>query len=606
MTSLPNRLQPASHRPPPDHSTRTNAEPSRLALLLRRVWTLLLVGSIGCAEAPADLLLVNGRVYTFTWDDPAPDGTPAATAPHSVEGWRPDATAVAIRGGEIVFVGSDQAAEVYRGPDSRVIDVDGGAVLPGLVDSHVHIAGLGAALEQVDLVGVSTEIEAVERVVAWAVNVPEGEWIVGWGWDEGAWANRYPDMRLLSERVPDHPVYLRGLHGFAAWGNRLAFERAGITPQTVAPEGGAIRKDASGRPTGILLNNAVQLLAAAIPPPTHAQLKSRVVAGLEAMAAAGYVGVHEAGAGSALMAALEDLEAEGSLPLRVYAMLAGRDEELIRAWLATGPVTNAESMLITRSVKAFYDGALGSRGARLIEDYADRPGHRGVSGDEYGFDEALVAQMMGAGFQVAIHAIGDAGNRETLDFLERTFASDPDAKIWRHRIEHAQVLHPTDIPRFAALDVIASMEPPHAVEDKTWAEDRLGPERVRYAYAWRALRQVRARLVFNSDLPGSDHDIFYGLHAAITRRDKELQPEGGWYAEHRMTPEEAVRGYTVWPAYAAFLENETGVLAPGRWADVTVMDIDPMVLGDSAPEGLLEGSILLTVVAGRVVYEAGR
>jgi predicted amidohydrolase YtcJ len=285
-------------------------------------------------------------------------------------------------------------------------------------------------------------------------------------------------------------------------------------------------------------------------------------------------------------------------------MLAARDETLMHDWLDRGPQQTTQGMLTTRAVKAFYDGALGSRGARLLDDYSDQAGHRGVSGDQYGFDETIVADMITAGFQVSVHAIGDAGNRETLDFFERIAASNPASLDQRHRIAHAQVVHPDDIDRFAELRIIASIQPPHAVEDKTWAEDRLGPERVRHAYAWRTLRASGARLAFNSDLAGSDHDIFYGLHAAATRRDKELQPEGGWYAEQRMTPEEAVRGYTVWGAYAAFAEDETGTLAPGKRGDITVMDLDPLSVGESDPGSLLGGSILFTIVGGRVVFRS--
>jgi predicted amidohydrolase YtcJ len=213
---------------------------------------------------------------------------------------------------------------------------------------------------------------------------------------------------------------------------------------------------------------------------------------------------------------------------------------------------------------------------------------------------------MSAGFQVGIHAIGDAGNRATLDFIDSVMQAAPKARGLRHRVEHAQVVAPEDIPRFASLGVIAAMQPPHAVEDKGWAEARLGPERVKGAYAWRTFRRQGVRLIFNSDLTGSDHTIFYGLHAAITRRDKDLQPPGGWYPDQRMTPEEAVRGYSTWAAYASFTEEETGVLAEGRWADITVMDVDPLAVGVSRPEDLLGGSIRLTMVGGRVVHEAGR
>ena len=556
---------------------------------------------------PADLLLVNARVYTLAWDEPDRNGRPASNAPRGPLGWHPDAQAIAIRGGRIALVGTTMQALTLKGPRTRVIDAAGATVLPGLVDVHVHIAELGASLERVNLVGVRTEAEAVERVEARARQTPKGQWIVGWGWDEGAWANQYPDITLLSARVPDHPVLLRGLHSFASWGNRLAFERSGITSDSRPPDGGEIKKDAGGQPTGLLLNNASRLIETAIPPPTPADLERRIIAGLNALAAGGFVAVHEAGADRTLMRALEALEVAHKLPLRVYAMLAARDETLLLDWRKKGPdrtpgELNAR-MLVTNAVKAFYDGALGSRGAQLLDDYADRPGHRGTGGEEVGFKPDALAAMMRAGFQIVIHAIGDRANRETLDFFERTFAARPTARAGRHRIEHAQVLSPNDIPRVAALGLIASMQPGHAVEDMAWAEQRLGRDRIRGAYAWRSVRRDGARMVLSSDLPGSDYNIFYELHAAVTRRDRALQPPGGWYPDERLTPEEALRGYTTWPAFAGFAETQTGVLANGRWADITVMDADPLVAGSDAPERLLKGSIMMTIVGGRVVYD---
>jgi len=552
----------------------------------------------------ADLVIINASVYTLDWPDPAADGTLARSAPHDGTFWQPDAQAIAIADGSLIAVGTNAAALALRGRDTRVIDVAGASVLPGLVDSHTHIFNLGASLSRVSLYDVDTEEEAVARIVAKAADVPAGEWIIGQGWDEGAWANRYPDMRLLSAEVPDHPVYMRSLHSFAGWGNARAFARAGITSETVTPNGGEIGYFDNGEPSGLLLNRAVPLLEAAIPPPTREQMTQQVLTALAQMAADGYVTVHDAGLKGAEMAILESLEAEGRLPLRVYAMLSVRDESLAREWLEKGPDADAASYLVTRSVKAYYDGALGSRGARLLEDYSDRPGHRGVSGDEYGFNQALVAQMMRRGFQVAIHAIGDAGNRETLDFLTDVYRDDPTLGAQRNRIEHAQVIDPADMARFGQLNLIASMEPPHAVEDKTWAEQRLGPERVLGAYAWRTLRQSGAMLTFNADNPGSDHNIFYGIHAALTRRDKAQQPTTGWYAQESVNVDETLRAYTSWSAYAAFREDVTGILEVGRWADVTVMDIDPFKLAQTDPGAILDGRILLTIVAGKVVYEA--
>jgi predicted amidohydrolase YtcJ len=553
-------------------------------------------------ENPADIILTNGRVYTFTWDDPAPDGTPAENAPRTDSAWQPEAEAIAVKAGRILHVGTNEEVEELRVEKTRVIDLHGATVLPGLVDAHTHVAELGAILEQVRLYDVATEEEMVAKVAEKAAELPAGSWIVGYGWDEGAWADDYPTMTLLSSRVPNHPVYLRGLHGYAVWGNRLAFERAGITCDTESPEGGEILKDVNGNPTGVLLNRAASLLGDAIPGLTEERLESRILAGLENMASSGFVMVHEAGADSETTAAFENLARRYQLPIRVSVMLSGRDEELLNAWLERGPDTLGGEKLFVRSVKGYYDGALGSRGASLLEGYTDRPGHQGVGGAEYGFDQTWIATMMRGGFQAAIHAIGDAGNCETLDFLEWAVEVSPNAKDLRHRIEHAQVIQPDDFHRFAELGVIASMQPPHAVEDKAWAEDRLGPERIEGAYAWRTLRQFGVPLVLSSDLPGSQHDIFYGLHAAITRRDKDLAPPGGWYPEQRLTPEEALRGYTSWAAHAALLELTTGMLAEGNWADITVMDIDPLVVGTKEPERLLEGQILLTIVGGEVAY----
>lgn len=551
----------------------------------------------------ADLIVTNGRVYTYTWDDPAADGTPAASAPFKEGVWHPDAAAVATRNGKIIFVGSNQDAETFRGANTRIIDVRGGTILPGLVDSHTHVEGIGANLERVDLTSAKTEEQAVKLIAAHLTHVAKGEWIIGYGWDEGAWAGNYPDLKLLSERAPDHPVVMQSLHSFAVWGNRLAFENAGITSETESPEGGEILKDQSGNPAGILLNRATNLLTDAIPAPGREQIKTRLRAGLNEMAKSGYVAVHEAGVGQEQMQTLEDLYLDNELPIRVYAMLNAREENLLRTWLKRRPFVPEDKMLIVRAVKAYYDGALGSRGARLLEDYSDTPGHRGVSGETYGFDQKLVAEMIHAGFQVGIHAIGDAGIRETLDFFERISADEPGAAAMRHRIEHSQVIHPDDFQRFAKLGIIASMQPPHAVEDKAWAEDRLGPERIKGAYAWRTLRKAGVRLIFNSDLTGSDHSVFYGLHSAITRRSKDLQPPNGWFPEQALTTEEAVRAYTVWPAYAAFLEDETGTLAPGKWADITVLSIDPHNFNMANAHELFSGKVLYTIVAGEVVYE---
>jgi hypothetical protein len=345
------------------------------------------------------------------------------------------------------------------------------------------------------------------------------------------------------------------------------------------------------------------LLEDSIPAPTVEETMDHVLAGLRVMAEHGYTSVHEAGADRRAMTAFERLEAEARLPVRVYAMLSARDPELCEEWLARGPDTDTGSMLRTRSVKAFYDAALGSRGALLLEDYSDMPGHRGVGGQDYGFPEEIVRRMIQGGFQAEVHAIGDGGNRRSLKFFHSVFQESPSAAGLRHKIVHAQVVHPDDFEGFRVLGVAASMQPPHAVEDMSWAEERVGPERIRGTYAWRTMRQNGVRLLFNSDLPGSDWDIFYGLHSAVTRKGKDLEPPGGWHAEQALTPEEAVRGYTTWGAWAEFLDGVTGVIREGMRADLTVLSLDPFVVGSTDPDRLLEGRVLATVVGGKVVFQ---
>ena len=573
--------------------------------------SLLLLLLVACSPNPqsisavggADLILINGRVYTLNWDEPSPDGTASDNAPINDTGWYPDAEAVATKGDEIIFVGGTTDALEFRGEATRVVDLAGATVVPGLVDSHTHVYGLGARLDSIDLTEAESEEDAVALVAERVRSTPPGEWVIGRGWDEGAWADRYPDKALLSQAAPDNPVFMGSLHGFAAWVNQAALDAGDITTETEVPVGGEMRLGDDGEPNGLFLNRATTMINNIVPPPSLETRLNRWVIGLQQMAEDGYVAVHEAGLGTEAMEALEQLEVEGRLPIRVYGMLSLRDEVLIRKWLEKGPDTDNDSMLVTRAVKAYYDGALGSRGARMLYDYSDIPGHRGVSGDGYGFNQALNAEVMKAGFQVAIHAIGDAGNRESLDILEAVFEDDPSTRNNRHRIEHAQVIHPDDIPRLGQLGIIASMEPPHAMEDKTWAEERVGPERIVGAYAWRSLRETGAGLTFNSDNPGSDHNIFYGMHSAITRQDKNLQPEGGWYPEQKMSSDEAVRGYTSWSAHASFREDVTGIIETGRWADLTVMDVDPFVLADEIPSDILNGRILMTIVAGHVVFE---
>lgn len=567
--------------------------------------TVLLLGAAACNTRDpesADLILHNARVYTLSWPDPDPDGTPHSRAPVRDGEWRPDATAIAIRGDRIMWVGREDGAMAWRGANTRVIDLDGATVIPGLHDAHGHVGELGAALNKVDLIGVRTAAEAIARVRSVADTAPPGTWILGQGWDDAVFESRPPMAGALTRAFPEHLVYLRSLHGFGGWANDSVLARAGITDSTPSDSVPGIERAADGRPTGLVKNRAVALLDGVVPPLTVDGAARHIRQALDSLARAGYTMVHDAGVDSLHLEAYLQLAEQASLPIRVYAMLSARDVGLARWWIGSGPDTSTARRLTIRSVKAYYDGSLGVRGARLLADYSDSAGYRGVSGDRYGFDTAIVSALMRAGFQASIHAIGDAGNRETLDFLERVMRVSSSTRSLRHRVEHAQVLSPVDAQRFAALQVTASMQPPHAVEDAPWAEARLGPTRVLGAYAWRTLRRAGATLAFGSDFPGSGISPWYGFYAAVTRQDTSETPGPPFVPGERLSVEEAVRAYTTWAAWATFNERSGGVIVAGRWADLTVLDLDPF----STPAGRewLAAGVRYTVVGGQVVHAA--
>lgn len=557
-----------------------------------------------CGVSEVDLILTNAKVYTLSWGEPDPEGNPAADAPYADGVWTPDAEAIALKDGLILAVGTADEIEPLGGPGTEVKDLAGATVLPGFVESHGHYEELGELAEEVSLVGVTTEDEMVARVMAMAATMPDGKWVIGAGWDEGEWANDLPTNTRLNELLPNTPVVLKGLRGFGILGNRAALESAGIYRDTPAPSGGEIVRNANGELTGVLLNRAVPVLRDAIPERSLEARKRVILYGLNQILEAGYVAAHHAGVYSNYMPAYLSLAAEGALPMRVEVMPATREANraVVEEWIQRGPTRDPADRLQVRSVKGYYDASLGSRGAKMIDGYSDMPGVNGVAGAEYGFLEDLVTRCIAAGFQAVLHGIGDGGNRDLLDLYERVFAEFPEARSLRHRIEHAQVVHPDDFERFGELNIVASMQPPHAVEDSPWAEDRVGPERIQGAYAWRTMRRNGVALLFNSDLSGTDFNIFYGLHSAITRTDKSGRPEGGWYRDQKMTAEEALRGYTVWAAYASSREDLTGTIEPGKWADLSVITIDPLNVGTSDPHALLEGDILMTIIEGEIAY----
>jgi len=562
------------------------------------------VVSANADNSGPDKIFYGGKIYSFDWPAPSGEGVPDKDAPFISGKWKPDAEAVAVKDGVVIAVGTTSELMLLKSETTELINLDGATMIPGLQDSHVHIAELGQILSQINLIDIETPEEVIEKLKQYVEEneVESGDWIVGQGWDEAAWANNYPPKLLLDEAFPDNPIYLKSLHGFGVWANSTAMKKIGLSSNSPVPVGGEVIKTENGKLSGIFLNRATRMVLDNVPPPSKEQFKNWVLLGMQQMLKDGFVAIHQAGAETEHVDAFMALKEEGRLPIRTYTMLSARDKTLANEWIAKGALVDPQGWLDVRSVKAYYDGALGSRGARLLDDYSDKLGHRGVSGEGYGFDRDIVKSLMHQGFQVGIHAIGDAGNRETLDFLENVLIENPATRKLRHRIEHAQVLHSKDLERLANLKLIASMEPAHAVEDKKWAEQRLGPHRIKGAYAWRSLKMAGTAMTLNSDLPGSDHSIFYGLHSAVTRKDRSFLPKEGWYPDESLTIEEAVRGFTTDSAFSAFREKQSGKIAINYWADFTILDIDIMKVGSTYPEQLLDGKVIMTVIDGKIVF----
>jgi len=532
-----------------------------------------------------DLLLLHARVVTM---NPA----------------MPSAQAIAIAGDRIIWAGTDAEAQKRFASVKNRIDLRGATVMPGIIDAHTHLFELGKSLLRLNLKDVATEQEAVARVRERAAAARPGEWILGWGWDEGKWAAHYPDNEALSQASPENPVYLVGLHGFAAWANKKALAIAGITTATKDPENGKIVHDERNHePTGILLNRAQGLVESHIPAMSMEQTEKAIELAAEQCIRNGLTSVHEARVSPIMVPAYRNLLGKGRLPLRVYVMLDGADKALVDEWLARGPEIDPHHRLTVRAIKLFADGALGSRGAALLAGYSDAPESRGLVTTSQAQIYDLTRRSLEKGFQVCTHAIGDAANRMTLDAYQKALGEIRAARDPRLRIEHAQVLAPEDISRFVQLGVIASMQPTHATSDMAWAEKRVGPERIQGAYAWRSLLKTGAHLPLSSDFPGETLNPFYGIYAAITRQDVEANPRGGWYPEQRLTLEEALRGYTREAAYAEFEEKVKGSLEPGKLADLIVIDKDITQLG-SKPQEILSIRVLKTFIGGKLVYDS--
>ncbi len=534
-------------------------------------------------SSPADLLVHNAQIYTV--DDRCPT-----------------ATAFAIRDGRFLAVGN--TAEILDAyPNAPRIDAAGRTLVPGFIDAHAHLQELGLSLRRADLTDTPSPSAVVERLKTFAADhdLPADGWLRGHGWDQTDWTPpRFPARAVLDTAFPNRPVWLTRTDVHAGWANTAALEATvGLDRlhEMSDPDGGRIRRDADGRPTGVLVDEAMGLVDDHIPPPSEAEQKRALSAALRHTAQHGITGLHDAGVTLDTIRRYRDFIDDDAFPLRVYAMIDGRGDAFDH-FCERGPLHDPSGRLNVESVKFFADGALGSRGAALLDDYADDPGNRGLLlHDEASFRQDVQAAVE-CGFQVNTHAIGDRANRMVLDAYEEAMqkCSQP---VRRPRIEHAQVVAPEDRPRFGALGVIASVQPAFAPSDRAWAPARLGSNRIDRAYAWRSLQEAGAPLAFGSDAPVEPIDPIRGLHAAVTRQDTGGQPQEGWRPSECLSRTTALRAYTQGAAYAAFQGDTVGSISAGKRADFVVLSQDLLTI--PAPR-FLDTEVVATYIDGAPVY----
>jgi predicted amidohydrolase YtcJ len=532
-------------------------------------------------QPKADLIVVNGNVYT-------------------VDDARPRASAFAVRAGKIVFVGSDREARFLAGSATRVIDAGGRTVIPGMVDAHAHLLGLGTSLLNVKLAGSKTYDEVIAKVVERAKTAKPGEWILGRGWDQNLWPDKkFPTHEALTRAVPNNPVVLTRIDGHALLANAMALKAASVTAATRDPSGGRIERNADGSPTGVFVDNAQDLIGRVVPDLTRGQTRSAILAAIAETNKWGLIGIHDAGASRETIDIYESLAREGRYNLRNYVLISG-DTANVRHYLNVGPRSALyDGHLWVRAIKLYSDGALGSRGAALLAPYSDDPGNTGLLVTAPAQIQAIATRALRRGFQVGVHAIGDRGNRVVLDAYDAALKAVPVADH-RFRIEHAQVIALDDIPRFAKMGVIPSMQPSHQTSDMRWAEDRVGPQRIKGAYAWRSLLNTGVVIPSGSDFPVEEVNPLISFHSAVSRQDASNWPPGGWYPEQVMTRDEALKAMTIWPAYAAFQERLMGSISPGKYADFVILDRDIMTV--PATE-ILSTRVVSTWIGGKSVYE---
>ncbi len=540
-------------------------------------------------ENKADVVYINGNIYTVDKDFSK-------------------ATAMAIKGDRFIYVGDDKGARKYAGKDTKLIDLKGQTVIPGLIDSHLHYLSLGTRLLQIDAFWKPKE-EILEAVAEKYKKIEPGEWILGRGWNQEVWDPPvFPTKEDLDAVSPDVPVVLTRVCGHATWVNSKALEIAGIDKNTPDPVGGEILRDENGEPIGILTDQAQQLVSTKVPDFTEKQLEKALLLAQEELFSQGITSAHDAGSNDEDIQRLKKLYQEGDLKVRLYVMarVTGRPspQELVeglRSFYDKGPQIGVfGDRLTVRSIKLSLDGSLGARSAWMLEEYSDRPGHlgNGKLTDEELYQIVKEARL--AGFQVNSHAIGDAANRQALNVYEKVLKELPHPDH-RYRIEHAQIVALEDISRFATLGVVPSMQTVHATSDKNMAEDRVGPDRIKGAYAWRKFIEAGCVIPNGTDAPVELVNPYHNLYAAVTRMDREGEPKGGWYPEECLTREEALRSCTKWAAYGAFEEEQKGSIEVGKLADFVKIDRDIM----NCPESEIKDiKALLTVVGGETVYES--
>lgn len=512
----------------------------------------------------------------------------------------PTVEAVAVSGGAIVAVGTRDIVERGASGDVAIVDLDGAAMYPGFTDAHAHLIGIGMRELTLNLENVGSVAELVSIVAENAQRASDSETVYGRGWIETGWPEeRMPNRIDLDPVSRNNPVVLFRADGHAAVVNSAALEAAGINDATPDPDGGRIDRDQYGRATGVLIDKAMGLVAGLIEAPSDAQKREAYEKGADVYAAYGWTGLHNMSVDPADVSIMEDLSADGALDIRVYNALDRAGFEMLET---SGPRASNNVKIITRTIKLYVDGALGSRGALLADPYSDAPDTSGLLLLPEGQAKAYFSRAIPAGIQIVTHAIGDKGNTLVLDWYEHTFAQNQDAGDLRWRIEHAQILDTDDIPRFAALGVIPSMQPSHAIGDLFFAPDRLGQNRLDGAYAWRALIDAGAIIAGGSDAPVERGDPLIEFYAAVARRGLDGTQTDDWRPAQAVTREEALKMFTLWPAHASFQEDLLGTIEPGKRADFTVFSKDIMTVPEAE---ILSAKPVMTAVDGEIVFRSG-